>query len=200
MAYKPFSQACENNKEPILQVIRQFFNTPAIVWEIGSGTGQHACYFAGQLPHIVWQPTDREENIPGIRLWCDDACLDNLKPPLPLDITQAMWPCSRIDALFTANTLHIMSWHQVEVLFDRLAEKLNPGAIICIYGPFNYHGLYTSHSNASFDLWLKDRDALSGIRDFEAVNALASSKGIGLIDDVAMPANNRLLVMHKKDT
>lgn len=198
MTNKPFSQACENNKDPILQVIRPVFRRTVTVWEIGSGTGQHACYFAGQLPHVNWQPTDRQENIAGIELWRQAAGLANLRPPLILDVTDAAWPCTRIEALFTANTLHIMSWRQVQVFFARLDQYLAPDAPVCIYGPFNYQGRYTSDSNARFDQWLKSRDPLSGIRDFEAVTALAASIGLQLVDDVAMPANNRLLVLSRQ--
>jgi trans-aconitate methyltransferase len=195
MTHKPFSQACENNKVPILQIIKTVFCHPTTVWEIGSGTGQHACYFARHLPHIKWQPTDRPENIPGIGLWQEEAQLDNLKPALTLDVTDAMWPSKDIDALFTANTLHIMSWNEVQRFFDRLAEHLNPKALVCIYGPFNYNGAYTSDSNARFDQWLKSQNTLSGIRDFEDILVLASTRGLSLMSDNAMPANNRLLVL-----
>ncbi|MDD5275559.1 MAG: DUF938 domain-containing protein [Methylovulum sp.] len=195
MIQKPFSQACENNKAPILQVISSVFSTPATVWEIGSGTGQHACYFAKHLPHLEWQPTDRSAYIPGISLWREDAHIPNLKPPLTLDVIDAVWPCTTIDGLFTANTLHIMRWEEVRVLFDRLAVHLNAKAFVCIYGPFNYNGAYTSDSNARFDQWLKNQNSLSGIRDFEDIVLLAASAGLELINDVAMPANNRLLVL-----
>lgn len=196
MTQKPFSQACENNKDPILQIISRVFCHPTTVWEIGSGTGQHACHFARHLPHIEWQPTDRAENISGIRLWLEEASLPNLKPVLSLDVTDPVWSDS-IDALFTANTLHIMSWDEVQILFDRLAEYLNPNALVCIYGPFNYNGAYTSDSNARFDLWLKSQNSLSGIRHFEDIVRLATASGLSLISDNAMPANNRLLVLQK---
>ncbi len=195
MTHKPFSQACENNKDPILQVIRTVFCQPTTVWEIGSGTGQHACYFARHLPHLEWQPTDRSENIPGICLWQQEAQLANLKPPLALDVTDAVWPCSSIDALFTANTLHIMSWDNVQIFFDRLTEYLSPQALICIYGPFNYNGAYTSDNNASFDKWLKSQNTASGIKNFEDIAFLSTSRGFSLLNDLAMPANNRLLVL-----
>jgi hypothetical protein len=194
MIDKPFSNACENNKEPILQVIRTVFTRPCTVWEIGSGTGQHACHFARHLPHVQWQPTDRAENLPGIRKWCEEASLSNLTPPLVLDVTDAAWPCEVLDAVFTANTLHIMSWAKVQLFFARLAEYLSQDAPVCIYGPFNYGGAYTSHSNAQFDQALKDYDPLSGIRDYEEVVVLAESNGMGLVSDNAMPSNNRLLV------
>lgn len=195
MTDKPFSQACENNKDPILQAISTVFYQPTTVWEIGSGTGQHACYFAKHLPHVEWQPTDRSENIPGICLWQQESRTPNLKPALTLDVTDAVWPCKTIDALFTANTLHIMSWDEVRIFFDRLAEHLNRNALVCIYGPFNYNGVYTSDSNARFDQWLKTQNTLSGIRDFEDILFLAESRGLSIMSDIAMPANNRLLVL-----
>ncbi|MEQ1739835.1 MAG: DUF938 domain-containing protein [Methyloglobulus sp.] len=194
---KPYSQSCENNKTPILAAIREVFSEPVTVWEIGSGTGQHACYFASKLLHLIWQPTDLAENLPSINAWRNEARLPNLNPPLILDVTSPTWPCNRMDAVFTANNLHIMSWQQVEILFERFQSYLNPSAQVCIYGPFNYNGSYTSESNARFDQWLKSRDPLSGIRDFEAVVELAERAELKLMKDNPMPANNRLLVFHK---
>ncbi|MCQ8117115.1 DUF938 domain-containing protein [Methylomonas rosea] len=195
---KPFSQACENNKAPILDTIKEVFSRPTTVWEIGSGTGQHACHFAENLPHLAWQPSDRPENLAGIHLWRDEAQLPNLLPPLSLDVADLLWPCERIDAVFAANTLHIMSSEEVNLLFERLAVYLAADATVCIYGPFNYAGAYTSESNARFDLWLKERDVMSGIKDFEEIMCLAENGGLELEADNAMPANNRLLVLRKK--
>jgi hypothetical protein len=197
MTHKPFSQACENNKDPILQMISTVFCHPTTVWEIGSGTGQHACHFARHLPHLEWQPTERAENIQGISLWLEETRLPNLKPAITLDVTDTVWSCNKIDALFTANTLHIMSWYEVQILFTRLAEHLNSKALVCIYGPFNYNGTYTSDSNARFDQWLKNQNTLSGIRHFEDIVLLATASGLQLISDNPMPANNRLLVLQK---
>jgi len=180
-----------------LQIISTVFCHPTTVWEIGSGTGQHACYFARRLPHLEWQPTDRAENIPGIGLWREEAQLVNLKPALTLDVTDAVWPCSAIDALFTANTLHIMSWPEAERMFTGLGGVLTDKATLIIYGPFNYAGHYTSQSNASFDAWLKARGKHQGIRDFEAVADLAANLGFQLVEDRAMPANNRCLVWQR---
>lgn len=196
---KPFSQACENNKQAILEIIKNVFCQPCTVWEIGSGTGQHACHFAGYLPHVEWQPTDRQDNIPGMRLWLDEAQLANINPPLILDVCDTNWPCQAIDALFTANTLHIMSWEDVEILFERLNNYLSADATVCIYGPFNYNGTYTSDSNARFDEWLKSRNELSGIRHFEDIVALATAIDLELLVDHAMPANNRLLVFKRSN-
>lgn len=196
-ASKPFSQACENNKGPILAVLREVFTRPVTVWEIGSGTGQHACFFAEQLTHLTWQPTDRAENLAGIQLWLDEAKLPNLKPPVALNVNEKVWPCAMIDALFSANTLHIMSEAEIEILFRRLGDLLNPNAWVCIYGPFNYAGQFTSESNAHFEQWLKSQNPLSGIRDFEWICQLAQAIGLNLLADHAMPANNRLLVLQK---
>ncbi|MDD4913613.1 MAG: DUF938 domain-containing protein [Methylococcales bacterium] len=197
MPHKPFSQSCENNKDVILQVIRNVFASPVTIWEIGSGTGQHGCHFARHLPHVIWQPTDRPENINGISLWRDESQLENLRPPVPLDVCDAIWPCGSMDALFTANTLHILSQDQVGMFFARLATYLSAQAVICIYGPFNYQGTYTSDSNARFDEWLKSRNPASGIKHIEDILRLAADASLEPVSDFAMPANNRLLVLRR---
>ncbi len=190
---KPHSPSCERNRDPILTVLREQFADRRDVLEIGSGTGQHAVYFAKALPHLRWQTSDVEEHLPGIRLWLDDERLPNTPPPLVLDV-QGTWPDKQFDAAFSANTLHIMSWPEVEQLFARLDTALTADAIVAVYGPFNYDGKFTSESNAAFNDWLKARGAHMAIRDFEAVNALAEQIGMKLIADIAMPANNRTLV------
>lgn len=192
---KPFSESCERNKEPILAVLREHFARARQVLEIGSGTGQHAVHFAAALPHLTWQTADLAANHEGIRLWLEEAALANALPPLELDMLRSeTWPQGQFDAIFSANTLHIMSWAAVERAFDCIGAVLAPGGTLAVYGPFNYGGTYTSESNRTFDAWLKNRDPLSGIRDFEAVDALAQAQGLRLIQDVAMPANNRTLV------
>lgn len=192
---KPFSQACENNKGPILQNIRTEFAGCRSVWEIGSGTGQHACYFSSHLPHLSWHPTDKPENLAGIDCWVRESGLSNLHLSLALDVNDAVWPCQQVEALFTANTLHILHWPEVINFFAGLAKVLAEPACVCIYGPFNYRGEYTSASNKQFDKWLKARDPLSGIRDYAAIEALARDTGLTVTKDIAMPANNRLLVL-----
>ena len=189
-----FSQACENNKAPILSVLTQAFKEQKHVLEIGSGTGQHAVYFAEHLPQLHWQTSDLDINHPGISERVKQSALNNLSLPLSLDLNKP-WPAlaKKIDGIFTANTLHIVSWDLVEKFFQGVNHNLAEGGILCIYGPFNYNGKFTSESNANFDLWLKDRDKNSGIRDIEAIIKLADNAGLALIDDHAMPANNRLL-------
>lgn len=193
---KPFAPACERNREPILEVLRQCFADRRRVLEIGSGTGQHAVYFAPALPNATWQTSDVAENLPGIRLWLEEAALPNLPPPLALDVTST-WPEQRFDGIFSANSLHIMPWSAVEQFFTGVDNVLEPGGVLAVYGPFNYGGNYTSDSNREFDGWLKQRSAQSAIRDFEAVNRLAESVGCKLDQDHTMPANNRLLVWRR---
>lgn len=194
---KPYSPSCDRNREPILAVLRDHLADRHRVLEIGSGTGQHAVYFAPEFPDLVWQASDRAENLPGIRAWLDEAVLPNTPPPLELDVT-GTWPAQRFDAVFSANSLHIMAWPEVEAFFAGLPSVLATDAKLIVYGPFNYGGRFSSESNAAFDLWLKERGAHQGIRDFEAVDRLAREIGFSLIEDRAMPANNRCLVWRSK--
>ncbi|HKR76999.1 MAG TPA: DUF938 domain-containing protein [Rhodanobacter sp.] len=193
---KPHAPACERNREPILEVLLQHFADRRRVLEIGSGTGQHAVHFAATLTGLDWQCSDRAENLPGIRVWLDEAALPNTPPPLELDVCGS-WPRGPFDAVFSANTLHIMAWREVEALFAQLPAVVTDDARLAIYGPFNYGGHYTSDSNAAFDQWLKARGAHMGIRDAEAVDALAAAAGFAPVDDVAMPANNRCRVWQR---
>lgn len=197
MGDKPFSPACERNREPILAVLREQFANRHRVLEIGSGSGQHAVYFAAEMPWLTWQCTDVAEHLPGIRAWLADARLPNTPAPLELEVLSGPWPRDRVDAVFSANTLHIMGSPAVEALFAALDATLESEGVVVVYGPFNYGGTYTSHSNREFDGWLRARDPRSGIRDFEAVDALARAIGLRLVDDVAMPANNHCLVWRR---
>ncbi|MDO9371238.1 MAG: DUF938 domain-containing protein [Gammaproteobacteria bacterium] len=194
---KPYSQSCDDNQDPILAVLREVFVEAGKVLEIGSGTGQHAVYFAKHLPHLVWQASDVAENLAGIRMWLDEAALVGVLPPMLLDVADERWPISPVDAVFSANTAHIMAWPQVERMFAGIGDVLRANGVFALYGPFNYGGAYTSESNARFDAWLKARDPLSGVRDFEALDALAQAQGMSLLKDYAMPANNRTLVWRK---
>ncbi|MDH3713803.1 MAG: class I SAM-dependent methyltransferase [Gammaproteobacteria bacterium] len=196
---KPFSQACDNNREPILGVIRPLLADCRAVLEIGSGTGQHAAYFATELPHLQWLTSDLPEHHAGIRMWTEDADLPNLHAPLTLDVLQYPWPDVDVDAVFSANTAHIMSWQMVEALFGGVVKLLPAGGQFLLYGPFNYAGNYTSDSNAIFDGWLKARDPESGIRNFEQLQALAEAGSMSFVHDYEMPANNRILHWRKDD-
>ncbi|MDK2597710.1 DUF938 domain-containing protein [Pseudoalteromonas obscura] len=189
---KPFSQACENNKDPILALLAPFISNISSVLEVGSGTGQHAVHFAQALPEVVWQTSDLACNHAGITQWCDEAQLDNLRRPITLDLTQH-WPVEQVPAIYTANTFHIVSPQLVVRFFEGVKRHLSPHGKVVIYGPFNYQGQYTSVSNAEFDAFLKSRDPNSGIRDIEWIVDLAQAAGLELEADHAMPANNRLL-------
>ena len=197
-AVKPFSDACERNREPIVGILQDVFAPVRSVLEIGSGTGQHAVYFAAALPLLVWQTSDLPENHAGIRMWIEDAGLSNVRAPLALNVDDACWPIQRIDAVFTANTLHILSWQSVNSMLRGVSGILPPGGPFCVYGPFNYGGRHTSPSNASFDAMLRSRDPESGIRDFESVCELAAGYGLGFEADHPMPANNRILVFRRQ--
>lgn len=191
---KPFAESCERNREPILDVLRDAFADRRHVLEIGSGTGQHAVHFAAALPHLVWQASERAGHLEGIRAWLDDAALPNTLAPIVFDVAGDTWPVARYDAVFTANTLHIMAWAEVERLFAHLREVTTRDALLAVYGPFNLDGQFTSDSNAAFDVSLKQRARHMGIRDLEAVDALAATAGFARIDDHALPANNRLVL------
>jgi cyclopropane fatty-acyl-phospholipid synthase-like methyltransferase len=194
---KPFAPSCERNREPILQVLAPLLRDARSVLEVGSGTGQHAVHFAAAMPWLTWQTSERAEHLPGIAQWLEEAALPNTPPSLALDVATGPWPGTRFDAVFTANTLHIMGWPQVQAFFAGVDSVLAPGGTLVAYGPFNLGGAYTSQSNAQFDAWLKARDPASAIRDFEAVDALARGIGLQLMDDHAMPANNRLPVWRR---
>ena len=190
---KPFAESCEQNKHVILDVIRPLLQDAKDVFEIGSGTGQHAVFFAGEMNHLTWHTSDRAENLEGIRQWLNEAKLTNTRGPIELDVRYSQWPAIIYDAIFSANTLHIMSWSEVEALFEQVANVLGQHGHLLVYGPFNYQGEYTSESNRHFDQWLKNRNPQSGIKHFEDVNHLAQQAGLILENDFEMPANNRIL-------
>ncbi|MEH6586918.1 MAG: DUF938 domain-containing protein [Halioglobus sp.] len=198
MEQLPFSQACENNKGPILEALSRVFASRRQVLEIASGTGQHATWLAEHLPLLQWQPTEMPQNLPVLAPRCQHYTQDNLLPPQSLDVSVRPWPVDEIPhALFSANSLHIMPWSCVEALFAELGERAGDDTLLAIYGPFNYGGQYTSASNAQFDQWLAQQSSLSAIRDFEKVESLANVAGFKLQEDLEMPANNRLLVWHR---
>ena len=194
----PFSEACERNKDPILAVLREAFEGASQVLEVGSGTGQHAVHFARHLPWLAWQPTDRRDHLPALAARIREEGPANLLAPLELDVlSPGPLRAARTDAVFSANTLHIMSWEAVEAFLGLVGQVLHPGGVLAIYGPFRYAGRFTSDSNAEFDAWLRDRDPGSGIRDAQDVDRLAAAQGFTLTADHAMPANNQLRVWRR---
>ncbi len=197
MTDKPFSESSAENREPILAVLREVFADCRKVLEIGSGTGQHAVYFGAELNHLSWQTADLPQHHAGIRMWLEEAALPNVLAPIALDVNRTDWLDGRYDSVFSANTLHIVSWPEVEKFFAGVGTVLQPGGVLAVYGPFNYNGQFTSPSNARFDQWLKGRDPASGVRDFEAVDALAREQNLIFRRDIAMPVNNRTLVWRR---
>jgi cyclopropane fatty-acyl-phospholipid synthase-like methyltransferase len=192
------SEACERNKGPILEVLAVELAASRAVLEVGSGTGQHALHFARHLPQLTWQPSEvaDQQGVLAERIRLEGP--PNLRAPMVLDVRALPWPLppggAAFDAVFSANTLHIMAWDAVEDFFRGVGAALAAGGVLCVYGPFRYRGRYTSDSNADFDAWLRARDPVSGIRDFEALDALARAQSLSLTADHAMPANNQTLV------
>lgn len=196
MDNRPYAESCDQNREPIRQILNEFVEGKQSVLEIGSGTGQHAVYFADCYPWLNWQTSELKENHKGIQAWIDHSELNNIVTPIELDAA-GEWPQYSYDLLYTANTIHIMSESQVEALFDQCVSCMHDSSLLLMYGPFNYQGMYTSDSNARFDDWLKQRDSLSGIKNYEWLQQLGEKSGITCIHDYEMPANNRILVWKK---
>ncbi len=191
---KPFSEACERNKTPILQFLRQWLIADDKVLEIGSGSGQHGVFFAQQLPNIIWQCSERSEKLAGLQQWIEEADLQNLPSPLVIDVNTYIWNSLQYQAVFSANTLHIMSWPTVEHFLQQVKQALCAGGKLILYGPFCYHGAYTSAGNEQLDRCLRESDEHSGIRDMEAIAAILQEQGFVLVKDQSMPANNQLLL------
>lgn len=193
---KPFSQACENNKQPILDKLLPLLTDTKFLLEVGTGTGQHAVHFAKSLPNLTWQTSDLDINHDGINQWLNEENLKNVKPPIAIDFDK-LWPIELVDAIFTANTLHIVSYPLVVKFLNTAGKHLAVNGLLIIYGPFKYEGEFTSPSNANFDQWLKGIDNKRGIRDFEDIVTLTKKSNFSLISDYDMPANNQLLVFKK---
>ncbi len=194
---KPFAAAAEQNREVILTAIEPLLRDRKSLLEIGSGTGQHAVYFAQAMPWLCWQCTDQAHYLPGIQQWLTDAALPNTPPAFELEVVTGEWPTGGFDAVYSCNTAHIMHWHEVEAMFLGAGNCLDDGGVFLLYGPFNYNGQYTSDSNCRFDGMLKAQDPGSGIRDKNDLDVLADEAGMAVLDDIAMPANNRVLAWRK---
>jgi hypothetical protein len=197
MSAIPFSSAAERNRHPILEHLQTLFPPSGSVLEIGSGTGQHAAFFSRNLPGLLWQPSDREENLAGLEARFAAEGNENILPPLKLDVTRDPWPGYCYDAAYSANTAHIMPWEAVVAMFAGVAEHLELNARFCLYGPFNVDNRFTSPSNAHFDASLRAQDSRMGIRDMAMIESLANLQEMTLEYKLAMPANNFLLVFKK---
>ena len=192
---KPYAESSEQNKQVIFDTIQSYIKGDVL--EIGSGTGQHAIYFAGQLPDVRWQTTERAQNLAGVVSWINDSGLKNLPSPIELEAL-GEWPDYQYDLIYSANCFHIMSADAVAACIAQTGRCLKPGAVFAVYGPFNYNGDFTSDSNRNFDGFLKARDPQSGIKDFEWIERLASEAGMELLQDVSMPANNRTIIWQSR--
>jgi len=199
MTEKPFSQSCENNKRVILSILEEQFSQAKKILEIGSGNAQHAVYFAAHLPNLIWQISDRVQNHQAILAWMADFPCDNLLAPLTLDVLQQSdWPQQKYDGVFSANTAHIMGWPAVKKMFQGVATVLQQQGLFIQYGPFNKDAKFSSESNRNFQAWLKQQSAEMGIRDITDLKALASEVGLSFVDEIAMPANNLMLIWQKR--
>lgn len=194
--------ATHRNREPIARILRRWISGPARVIEIASGTGQHAVYFAAELPELSWQPTDAEPSaLPSIEAWIEEAGATNVAPPILLDASDSSWPLEpvdRVDAIFNANMIHISPWATAEGLFAGAGRILAPDGLLILYGPFKQAGVHTAPSNAAFDEDLRRRDPRFGVRDLEEVAALGEKAGLSLVERNTMPANNMLLVFQRR--
>ncbi len=204
---KPFSEACARNAGSILRVLSHRLSalkeqrevTALEVLEIGSGTGQHAVYFASELADVIWHCSDRLDNHSGISQWVQESGLDNIQGPIWLDVAADHWPDCRFDMIFSANTAHIMRWTEVEAMIEGVSQTLEPNGELLLYGPFKFKGQYTSDSNAQFDEWLKTQAIHRAIRDFEAIDEQAKEAGLRFDRRYNLPANNQLLVWTRID-
>ena len=189
-----YSPASEKNKHVILTKLADFLADKPELLEIGSGSGQHAIYFARHLPNLIWQTSELADAVASLKENVKQYAPENVLSPVLLDVCKHPWPVQQSAAIYTANTLHIMPWNSVVQLFKGAGEVLSQRGVLSIYGPFKYSGEFTTQSNADFDQWLKRTNPLSGVRDFEAVNQLAIDQGLSLVKDYSMPANNQLLI------
>lgn len=195
----PSAPATARNRDPILTVLTDELVEARSVLEIGSGTGEHAVYFAPRLDWLEWQPSDRKDNLAAIRAWLDFRPAPNLRPPIELDVNSPPDFGQGFDAVFSANTAHIMSLPEVERMFALAGRVLNPRGRFCLYGPFNRDGQFTSESNANFDASLRDRDPRMGIRDLNDLDTIAEEHGLNRVRLHPMPANNFLAVWRNTD-
>lgn len=199
MAERPYAEYAARNAAPILEILQREFGSASHVLEIGSGTGQHAVAFAAAMDHLHWQTSDLDENHAGIRAWIDGSGIENIAPPLSMDVRDAGVERGAYDAAFSSNTAHIMGIDAVERMFFLVGETLRPGGVFCLYGPFRQGGEFNSQSNADFDANLRQRDFVMGIRDIEKLDEFALAAGLQRVRFYAVPSNNNVAVWIRED-
>ena len=196
---KGFSSAADNNKSPILSVLTTYLADGDRVFEVGSGSGQHAIYMAASLPNIQWIASERAHTFPLLSENLNDYATPNIAEPTVLDLAEAAEPNNLgVQCIYAANVVHIVSEPLVVNLMNWAGSALDETGFLILYGPYRYKNEFTTVSNQNFDRWLKDRDPQSGVRDFEWVSALALNAGLSLVEDRSMPANNQCLVFQKR--
>jgi len=199
MTERPYSEYAARNATPILEILEREFGSASRVLEIGSGTGQHAVAFAAAMDHLHWQTSDLDENHTGIRSWIDGSGIENIAPPLSMDVREACVEKGAYDAVFSSNTAHIMGVDAVERMFLLVGEALRPGGVFCLYGPFRQGGECNTQSNADFDANLRQRDSVMGIRDIEKLDEFALAVGLQRVRFYAAPSNNNVAVWIRGD-
>jgi cyclopropane fatty-acyl-phospholipid synthase-like methyltransferase len=199
MTAKPSAPAAVRNRQPILEVIANEFRDCKSVLEIGSGTGQHAVFFAESMPWLNWQTSDLAENHAGIRSWIAGAGLANVRDPILLDVERADEFEARFDGVFSSNTAHIMSLNGVRCMFDVIGRLLPDGGAFCLYGPFNQNGEFSSDSNRRFDASLRRQNPAMGVRNLEELDEFAKKQSMHRDRLYAMPANNQIAVWRKSE-
>jgi SAM-dependent methyltransferase len=194
-----FAPAVARNRAPILAVLERVLPGQGLVLEVASGSGEHAAYFARAMPRLRWQPSDPDPRArASIAAFCAEEGLPNLLPPLDLDAAAATWPITAADAVICVNMLHIAPWSAARGLMAGAARVLPPKAVLFLYGPYKEAGRHTAASNEAFDADLRARDPRWGVRDLEAVAALARRHGFAHEESVVMPANNLSLVFRRR--
>lgn len=193
-----FSTACERNQVPILAVLKEWLPVHAQVIEIGSGSGQHAAFFCQQIAGLTWQTSERQECLLDLQAQLE-ALSPTLPPAIALDVTNAgQWPSQSFDAVFSANTCHIMPAAAITHLLAGASRVLRPSGLLLLYGPFNYGGVHTAASNASFDQHLRSLDPAMGVRDASELVQQAQNLDLERVADLPLPANNQMLVLKRR--
>jgi SAM-dependent methyltransferase len=194
-----YAPAAARNRDAILAVLRDHLPARGLVLELASGSGEHLAHFAGQLPDLMFQPSDPDDAArASIDAWTAAAGAANLRPALALDATAGDWPIAAADAVLCINMIHIAPWRAAEGLIAGAARILPPGrGLLYLYGPFKRAGTHTAPSNQAFDTSLRAQNAAWGVRDLEAVGALAAAAGFGAPQIASMPANNLSLIFRR---